>query len=147
MTQRIDWHEAHMVVAETYAKRSTCSSKKVGAVIVKDKRPISTGYNGDYSGSENCPGAALCLTKEGRCGGDTIHAEINAILFAARNGIATEGSSIYITCSPCVNCAKAIIQAGIKEVFYKETYRDTSGLEILNRAKIPTTKLEEDELV
>lgn len=144
---RIDWHVAHMKVAEAYAERSTCASKKVGAVIVKDKRPISTGYNGDYAGAENCPGASLCLTPEGRCGGDTIHAEMNALLFAARHGIATEGSSIYITCSPCKNCAKAIIQAGIKEVFYKEIYRDKSGIEILAQANIPATQIKDQDEV
>ncbi len=138
---RISWNDAHMSVAKAYSMRSTCASKKVGAVIVKDNRPISTGYNGDYAGSENCPGASFCLTPNGRCGGDTIHAEMNALLFAARNGISTDGASIYITCAPCKNCAKAIIQAGIKEVYFNEVYRDMSGVEILEKAKIPVHQI------
>jgi dCMP deaminase len=134
-----------MNVAEEFAQRSTCASKKVGAVIVRDNRPISTGYNGDYSGAENCSGILTCLTLEGRCGGDTIHAEMNAILFAARNGIKTEGASIYVTCCPCKNCAKAIIQAGITSVYFKETYRDMSGLTILRAANINITQTLEVE--
>ena len=138
--ERVDWNLSHMTVAQAYSMRSTCASKKVGAVIIRDNRPISVGYNGDYAGSANCPGAALCLTAEGRCGGDTIHAEMNAILFAAKNGIKTDGASIYITCAPCKNCAKALIQAGIAHVYYGEVYRDMSGVEILNRANIPVTQ-------
>lgn len=145
MQDRIEWNKLLMNVAEQFAQRSTCASKKVGAVIVIDNRPISTGYNGDYTGGENCSGILTCLTEEGRCGGDTIHAEMNAILFAARNGIKTDGASIYITCAPCSKCAKAIIQAGIRQVFFKEVYRDMSGVAILQRANIPVTQLLEDE--
>ena len=142
---RIEWNELLMGIAEQFAKRSTCASKKVGAVIVIDNRPISAGYNGDYAGGMNCSGVLTCLTKEGRCGGDTIHAEMNAILFAAKNGTKTEGASIYVTCSPCKNCAKAIIQAGIKEVYFKERYRDASGIDVLRNANISVTQIMEEE--
>lgn len=141
MQDRIEWNELLMNIAEQFAQRSTCASKKVGAIIVTDNRPISAGYNGDYAGGSNCTGILHCLTNEGRCGGETIHAEMNAILFAARNGIKTEGASIYITCSPCKNCAKAIIQAGIKQVYFKELYRDPSGVAVLQNANIPVTQL------
>lgn len=137
---RMSWDKAHMTTASVYGLRSTCASKQVGAVIVKDNRPISTGYNGNYSGSMNCPGAAKCLTPEGRCGGDTIHAEMNAILFAAKNGISTDGSTIYVTCAPCKNCAKAIIQAGIRRVVYGSEYRDMSGIEVLETANIEVVR-------
>lgn len=130
-----------------FADQASCASRKVGAVIVKDNRIISQGYNGDVEGGHNCPGAALCLNKsDNSCGGDTIHAEENAILFAAREGIATKGCSIYVTTLPCRRCMKKLFQAGIREVFYKDDYHDREGLVIALQCGMKVTRLEEGDL-
>jgi dCMP deaminase len=121
-------------IVEITAQRSSCVRKQVGAILVKDNRIISQGYNGPAAGI-NCP---VC---EGPGCSKAIHAEINAIVFAARAGVSIEGSDLYITLSPCVNCAKAIINSGIKNVYFIEKYRDTAGIDLLISAHINCQEL------
>ena len=122
--------EAHMAAATAYANLSHAERNKVGAVIVKDNRVISVGYNGMPAGWENvCEHGAT--TKR-----EVLHAESNALMFAARTGMATNDCDLVVTLSPCFECAKLILQAGIKAVYYKEQYRDPDGIAFLKKSKI-----------
>lgn len=146
--------DAHfLAVAHIIADAGTCSRLKVGAVLVKDRRIISTGYNGAPSGVPHCfhPEPIVNTTLEGRrlievgSGSCTraIHAEVNAIAFAARNGVSTDGSVLYTTDSPCENCARLVINAGVREVKYGKQFRDLRGLSILSEVGIRTEELGE----
>ena len=117
------------------ANLSRAVRTKVGAILVRDKRIIATGYNGQPYNFENSCEIVL-ENGELKTKSTVVHAELNAILFCARHGIKTENSSLYITMSPCVSCAITIIQAGIKEVIFADTYRDESGISLLNSANI-----------
>lgn len=139
--KRITREELFIRTALLFALRSSCSRLQVGAVIVKDHRIISTGYNGDLPNSKKCN--EVCdITKP--CD-RTIHAEQNAILFASRNGIALNGSYIFCTHSPCVSCCKFIIMAGIERVYYHYDYRNQEGLLFLEQHGIKTQKITLDE--
>lgn len=119
-------NEMLMNMAFVVAKRGTCDRLQVGAVIARDGRVISSGYNGNIVDMIHChhdPEGPACT--------DAVHAEANAILFAARHGMGTEGAHLFTTHQPCLNCAKMIINAGISKVFYSYPYRDSSGLELL----------------
>ena len=123
----------YMEVATLVASFSSCVRRKIGAVLVKDGNIVSTGYNGTISGADN-----TCEIN-GSTREDVLHSEANCILACARLGIATNNTTLFITVSPCVGCAKLIMQAGIKEVYYKEDYRDMSGRDLLllsNKVKI-----------
>jgi dCMP deaminase len=122
MSTRIGWHEYFMGVAQVVATRSTCDRKKVGAVIVRDRTILSTGYNGSIRGMPHCDEAGHMM-ENGHCVA-TIHAETNAVLQAAKNGVRIDGSDIYTTASPCWNCFKMIANAGIRTVYYGEFYRE-----------------------
>jgi len=111
-----------MNLAVQAAARSTCPRKAVGAVIVRDKAVLATGYNGSLRGLAHCTDVG-CLMENGHCV-RTVHAEANAILQAARNGVRIEGADIYATASPCWSCFKLIANAGIRRVFYGDFYRD-----------------------
>lgn len=111
-----------MNIAKAVATRATCDRKHVGAVIVRDKVVISTGYNGSMSGMPHCDEVGH-LMEDGHCV-RTVHAELNAICQAAKHGAATDGATIYVTASPCWPCFKAIVNAGIKKIVYGEYYRD-----------------------
>ena len=111
-----------MNLAVQAAARSTCPRKAVGAIIVRDKAVLATGYNGSLRGLAHCTDVG-CLMENGHCV-RTVHAEANAILQAARNGNRIEGADIYVTASPCWNCFKLIANAGIRRVFYGDFYRD-----------------------
>jgi dCMP deaminase len=111
-----------MNLAVQAATRSTCPRKKVGAVIVRDKTVLSTGYNGSIRGAPHCTDVG-CLMDDDHCV-RTVHAEANAIVQAARNGIRLEDAHIYVTASPCFNCFKLIVNAGIRVVHFGEFYRD-----------------------
>lgn len=130
--------EIYMEIAHVIAKRGTCERAQVGCVITQDDRIVSTGYNGPAAGW-HCE-AIYCGDKTGYCT-HAIHAEANAIVFAAKKGIALQGAKMYCTWSPCVACAKLIIQAGIRELYYQQAYRDTAGISILERSGIKTTHL------
>lgn len=118
-------------MAQEWAKLSHCKRKKVGALIVKDKMIISDGYNGCPSGFEN-----NCEDEMGDTKWYVLHAEANAILKCARHGKSCEGATLYVTLSPCQDCAKLIHQAGVKRVVYIEEYKDTTGLDFLKKANV-----------
>lgn len=154
-SQRIN---AHLKAAKAYAELSYAIRAKVGCVIIRSDRIVSIGYNGTTSGRNN-----LCEYEEadfdaedffsgtgsGYGSGKTklvtkpevVHAEMNAISFAAKQGTSTDGCSMIITLSPCYECAKTIVQCGIKEVFYEEEYRDTRAVDFLRECGIKVTKI------
>ena len=136
---RVDWHTYFMNIARQVATRSTCDRKHVGAVIVRDRTILSTGYNGSIRGMPHCDEVGHDLDA-GHCVA-TIHAEANAILQAAKNGVMIEGAELYTTASPCWGCFKLIANAGIKTIFYAEFYRDTKSLAVARRLGIELTDL------
>ena len=121
----------YMRMAGIWAENSYCQRRKVGALIVKEKMIISDGYNGTPSGFEN-----VCEDEQGVTKPYVLHAEANAITKIARSNNSSEGATLYVTASPCIECAKLIIQAGIKRVVFAEKYRLEDGLELLKRAHI-----------
>ncbi|MFC7320944.1 ComE operon protein 2 [Halobacillus campisalis] len=120
--ERISWDHYFMAQSYLLKTRSTCERLAVGAVIIRDKRMIAGGYNGSVSGGVHCIDEG-CYVIDGHCV-RTIHAEMNALLQCSKFGVATEGAEIYVTHFPCLHCTKAIIQAGIKAVYYSEDYRN-----------------------
>lgn len=143
MRERISRDLLLMAVAKLQALRSTCRRGQNGAVIAKDSRIISTGYNGPYSGATECSSSCDINSPCKR----SIHAEVNAIYFASRMGISTKGCKLYCTSSPCINCARAIIQAGIIEVIYLDQFRDRSGIDELWGANIITRRISERQSI
>lgn len=128
MSERVDWHTYFMNIAHQAATRSTCARKHVGAVIVRDKTILSTGYNGSIRGMPHCDDVGH-LMEDGHCVA-TVHAEANAIIQAAKNGVRIEGAEIYTTASPCWACFKLITNAGIRTIYYGEFYRDVRSAEV-----------------
>ena len=118
-------------MAQIWAENSYCKRRQVGAIIVKDKMIISDGYNGTPAGFEN-----ICEDENGLTKSYVLHAEANAITKIARSGNNSDGATLYVTSSPCIECAKLIIQSGIKRVVYSEEYRLKDGIELLRRAGI-----------
>jgi dCMP deaminase len=127
----------YLRMARIWAENSYCTRRQVGALVVKNKMIISDGYNGTPSGFEN-----VCEDDSGLTKPYVLHAEANAITKLARSNNNSEGATIYITASPCIECAKLIIQAGIKRVVYGEQYRLTDGIDLLKRAGIEIEYLE-----
>ena len=125
---RVDWHTYFMNIARQAATRSTCDRKHVGAVIVRDKTILSTGYNGSIRGMPHCDDVGH-LMESNHCVA-TVHAEANAIIQAAKNGVRIEDAEIYTTASPCWDCFKLIANAGIGRVYYGEFYRDERSVEV-----------------
>lgn len=121
----------YLRMARIWAENSYCQRRKVGAILVKDQMIISDGYNGTPAGFEN-----ICEDDNGTTKPYVLHAEANAISKVARSGNSSEGSTLYITASPCLECSKLIIQAGIKRVVYNDLYRIQDGLDVLRRAGI-----------
>ena len=121
----------YLRMARIWAENSYCERRKVGALLVKDKMIISDGYNGTPSGFPN-----VCESEEGVTLPYVLHAEANAISKVARSNNSSEGSTLYITASPCMECAKLIIQAGIRRVVFSDLYRITDGLDLLRRAGV-----------
>ncbi|MBO8180000.1 MAG: cytidine/deoxycytidylate deaminase family protein [Archaeoglobus sp.] len=134
--------EYFMEIASVVAKRSTCLRQHVGAVIVKDKRILATGYNGAPSGLPHCDEVGCLRDKMDVPSGERqelcrgVHAEQNAIIQAAKFGISVDGGTLYSTHCPCITCAKIIINAGIKRVVYGKEYADKRGLELLREAGV-----------
>jgi dCMP deaminase len=120
--KRADWDQYFMRIAQQVATRSTCNRKHVGAVIVRSKMILATGYNGSIRGLDHCDDVGH-LMEGGHCV-RTVHAEANAIVQAARSGTGLEGATIFVTASPCFNCFKLIANAGIQRIAYGEFYRD-----------------------
>ena len=123
--------ERYLRMARIWAENSYCKRRQVGALVVKNKMIISDGYNGTPSGFENVCEDANGITKP-----YVLHAEANAITKLARSGNNSDGSTLYVTASPCIECAKLIIQSGIRRVVYGEKYRLTDGIDLLKRAGI-----------
>jgi dCMP deaminase len=135
--KRPTWDEYFLMIAKLAATRSTCLAFPVGAVIVKDRQVLATGYNGSPSGTVHCteqgfcyPGLRTCR-ESGEFPSRAIHAEANAIAQAAKHGIPTGGATIYVTLEPCLSCLKLIISSGIKEVFYESDFN--SGAKAIAR--------------
>lgn len=128
MRTRADWDEYFMRIAIQVAARSTCDRKYVGAVVVRDRNILSTGYNGSIAGMPHCDEVGHQM-EGGHCIA-TIHAEANAILQAAKNGVNINQASIYTTASPCWNCFKMIVNAGMKRICFGEFYRDERIFEV-----------------
>ncbi len=122
MADRTDWDTYFMEIAKVVSSRATCDRKHVGAVLVRDRLILSTGYNGSIRGMPHCTEVGHMM-EDGHCVA-TIHAEANAILQAARNGVAIGGAAIYTTASPCWPCFKLLANSGIRRVVYGELYRD-----------------------
>ncbi len=148
---RPSWDEYFMRIAREVAERSTCKRRRVGAVMVRDKRILTTGYNGAPRGIVHCEERG-CLRDELKipsgerhelCRG--LHAEMNALLQAAVHGVSVEGATLYCTNRPCSLCAKMLINAGVKRIVIGEGYPDELGEELLREAGIPVEKLGEGE--
>ncbi len=126
----------YLRMTSIWAENSYCRRRKVGALLVKDKMIISDGFNGTPAGFEN-----VCEDEDGLTKPYVLHAEANAITKVARSNNSSDGATLYITASPCLECAKLIIQAGIRRVVYNELYRITTGIELLQRAGIECVHL------
>ncbi|AFZ20310.1 deoxycytidylate deaminase [Allocoleopsis franciscana] len=132
--QRPTWNEYFLMLAKLAATRSTCLAFPVGAVIVKNKQILATGYNGSPAGSAHCTEQGYCYPGLSSCDASktlpsrAVHAEANAIAQAAKHGISTEGASIYVTLEPCLSCLKLVISAGIREVFYETPFNSGESL-------------------
>lgn len=127
---------SYLEMAEIWAQNSYCKRRKVGALLVKDRMIISDGYNGTPSGFEN-----IC-EEDGVTKPYVLHAEANAITKVAKSGNSSEGATLYVTASPCLECSKLIIQSGIKRVVYRDEYRLTDGIDLLRRAGIEVEKVD-----
>ena len=149
--KRPSWDEYFMGIAKLTAERSTCLRRKVGAVIVKDKQIVSTGYNGAPKGIPHCDEKGGCFREMNNIpSGErhelcrALHAEQNAIIQAATSGRGVEGATIYITHQPCVICAKMIINAGINRIIVDECYPDELAIELLEDAGLKIVIMTED---
>lgn len=144
---RPSWDEYFMSIAEMVKTRSTCIRRQVGAVIVKDKRILTTGYNGTPIGLKHCDEAGCLREQLGIPSGQRhelcrgIHAEQNAIIQAAAFGVPIQGSTIYVTLSPCILCTKMLINSGITRIVTKEAYNDKLALQMLEESGIEYIKL------
>jgi dCMP deaminase len=138
---RVSWDTYFMRIANEVSSRSTCDRKHVGAVIVRDRNILSTGYNGSMVGMPHCCEAG-CLMENGHCIA-TVHAEANAILQAAKNGVSINGATIYTTASPCWYCFQLIVNSGLKKVLFGEFYRDNRVLEVARQLGLECHVVEE----
>ena len=143
MDARVSWDEYFMNIARVVATRATCDRKHVGAVLVRDKTILSTGYNGSIRGLPHCSEVGHMM-EDGHCVA-TVHAEANAIIQAAKNGVAIEGAAIYTTASPCWPCFKLIANAGCRRIVFGEFYRDARIFEYAQRLLIELVELKVPE--
>lgn len=128
--------QSYLEMARVWARNSYCKRRQVGALIVKDKMIISDGYNGTPSGFEN-----VCEDESGKTHPYVLHAEANAITKVAKSGNSSEGSTLYVTAAPCMECAKLIIQAGIRRVVYTDEYRLEDGINLLKASGVEVEKI------
>lgn len=135
--KQFELDKRYLRMARIWSENSYCTRRKVGALIVKDKMIISDGYNGTPSGFEN-----VCELEDGTTKGYVLHAEANAITKIAKSGNSSLGATLYVTTSPCLECAKLIIQSGIKRVVYSEKYRIDDGIKLLERVGIECVFIE-----
>lgn len=136
--QQLD--KRYLQMAKIWAENSYCKRRQVGALIVKDKMIISDGFNGTPSGFEN-----VCEDEDGKTKAYVLHAEANAITKVAKSANNSDDATLYVTTSPCIECAKLIIQSGIKKVVYSEPYRVDDGIQLLKRANIEVLQIAIDE--
>lgn len=132
--------QSYLEMAAVWARNSYCKRRQVGALLVKDRMIISDGYNGTPSGFEN-----VCEDAEGVTKPYVLHAEANAISKVAKSGNNADGATLYVTASPCMECAKLIVQAGIRRVVYSDEYRLKDGIELLRRAGVECELVELNE--
>jgi len=135
--KQLRYDKAYLRMAKTWSELSHCQRKQVGAIIVKDGMIISDGYNGTPSGFDNC-----CEDDDGDTHWYVLHAEANAILKVARSTHNCQGATLYLTLSPCKDCSKLVLQAGIERVVYINGYKDESGIEFLREAGVEITQIE-----
>jgi dCMP deaminase len=139
MIDRIDTHDMLMGIAQLIGLRGTCNRLQVGAIIVKNGRVLSSGYNGNVQGRAHC----RHTERDYQCG-TAVHAEANAILWSARTGQATQDTWMYTTHQPCIECAKMIVNAGITSVVYLHDYRIADGLDFLTQSNVKVFRMKED---
>ena len=138
MKKRPDWDEYFLKLAMLASERSTCPRMHCGCVLVKDKNVITTGYNGSIPGDDHCDDVG-CLIVDNHCV-RTVHAEMNALVQAAKRGNAVEGATAYVTNMPCTTCAKAMITAGIKRIVVFSDFHDTLATEFCKKAGVKIEK-------
>ena len=143
MSDRPSWHQYFLTITRNVAERSTCTRAKVGAVIVRDKNILATGYNGAPAGMPHCIDAGCLVYTSKTPTGEveencfrTIHAEINAIAQAAKNGANIRDAEIYITHTPCIPCLKVLVNTGIRRVFYEHEYKLHTLAELLSHTEV-----------
>ena len=139
MAKRPNWDEYFLKLAMLASERATCPRMHCGCVLVKDKNVIATGYNGSIPGDEHCDDAG-CLIVDNHCV-RTVHAEMNALIQAARRGHAVEGASAYITNMPCTTCSKSLITAGVKRIVIFSDYHDTMAEQFFAKAKVAIDRI------
>ncbi|AEM77668.1 deoxycytidylate deaminase [Thermoanaerobacter wiegelii] len=145
---RPSWDEYFMQIVDVVKTRSTCLRRQVGAILVVDKHIISTGYNGPPTGLAHCEDTGCLREQLGIPSGERpelcrgVHAEQNAIIQAALHGVSTKGATLYVSASPCVICAKMLINAGVKRIVYEEEYPDELAFRLLKEANVDLVKIE-----
>lgn len=137
LAKQLRYDTAYLRMAKTWAELSHCKRKQVGALIVKDRMIISDGYNGTPSGFDNC-----CENDSGETHWYVLHAEANAILKVAKSNHNCDGATLYLTLSPCKECSKLVVQAGITRLVYMNGYKDDSGLRFLESAGVEVVQIE-----
>jgi len=149
MNERPSWDQYFLTITRQVAERSTCKRAKVGAVIVRDKNILATGYNGAPAGLAHCTEVGCLIYESKTPSGDieencyrTIHAEINAIAQAAKNGVSIRDAAIYVTHTPCIHCMKVLINTGIKQIFYERDYKATTVRDLLASTDVVIKKVE-----
>jgi len=149
MNERPSWDQYFLTITRQVAERSTCKRAKVGAVIVRDKNILATGYNGAPAGLAHCTEVGCLIYESKTPSGDieencyrTIHAEINAIAQAAKNGVSIRDAAIYVTHTPCIHCMKVLINTGIKQIFYERDYKANTVRDLLASTDVVIKKVE-----
>ena len=149
MSERLSWDQYFMTITRQVAERSTCTRAKVGAVIVRDKNILATGYNGAPAGMPHCTDVGCLIYQSKTPNGDTeencfrtIHAEMNAIAQAAKNGSNIKDGAVYITHTPCIHCLKVLVNTGIKTIFYEKPYKLQTLDELLRYTEVRLEKVD-----
>ncbi|MGM9774824.1 MAG: deoxycytidylate deaminase [Candidatus Egerieousia sp.] len=141
MDKQTQFDLSYLRMADIWSKNSYSKRRQVGALLVKDRMIISDGYNGTPSGFEN-----ICEDENGVTKPYVLHAEANAITKVAKSGNSSEGATLYVTASPCMECAKLIIQSGISRVVYRDAYRLDDGIKLLERAGVKVERISEERI-
>ncbi len=149
MSERPSWDQYFLTITRQVAERSTCKRAKVGAVIVRDKNILATGYNGSPAGLPHCTEVGCLIYESKTPSGEieencyrTIHAEMNAIAQAAKNGVGIRDAAIYVTHTPCIHCMKVLINTGIKQIFYEKEYKIHTVRDLLASTDVTLSKVE-----